>query len=101
MRHTMPTLYTPKITPENFSAFRRILVDELPKTFVQWDYQQTRMKNEYLLERSNGFCVDVEVGPTEFIQYCHSTNANHTLETLERFASEKGLREGASDTPRL
>ena len=57
------------------------------------------MKNEYLLEWSNCFCVDVEVGPNEFIQYCHSTNANHTLDTLKQFASEKGLREGASDTP--
>ena len=45
----MPTLYTPKITPENYSAFRRILGDDLPKTFVQWDYKQTRIKNEYLL----------------------------------------------------
>ena len=43
----MPTLYTPN-TPENYSAFRRILGDDLPKTFVQWDYKQTRIKNEYL-----------------------------------------------------
>ena len=35
----------------------------------------------------------------EFIQYCHSTNATRTLETLKRFGSEKGLREGASDIP--
>ena len=78
----MPTLYTPKITPENYSAFRRILGDDLPK-------------NEYLLEWSNGFCVDVEVGPNEFIQYCHSTNANHTLETLKRFGSEKRTARGS------
>jgi hypothetical protein len=41
----MPTLYTPN-TPENYSAFRRIFGDDSPKTFVQWDYKQTRIKNE-------------------------------------------------------
>ena len=66
---------------------------------MQWDYKQTRIKNEYLLEWSNGFCVEVEVRPNEFIQYCHSTNANLTLETLKRIGSEIGLREGASDIP--
>ena len=51
-------------------------------------------KDKHALEwGAESACIDIEVNPEEFDGYCKVTNSNYTLQTLNRLAAEKGLRE--------
>jgi hypothetical protein len=61
--------------------------------FVQWEQQQTSKKDEHGLEwYPYGICVDVEVTPNEFIQFCAATGYGRTPQALDRMAFEKGTK---------
>ena len=89
----MPIFYFPKLTADNYQTFRRLMSTNVPETFAQWEQQQTGKKNEQCLEwHPYGICVDVEVTPNEFIQFCAATGYDHTPQALDRLAFEKGAQ---------
>ena len=89
----MPIFYFPELTADNYQTFRRLMNNKLPETFAQWKQQQTRKKDEHCLEWSAyGICVDVEVTPNEFSQYCAATGYSCTQQALDSLAFEKGAR---------
>ena len=90
----MAIFYFPELTAENYDFFRDLLHDDMPKTFAQWDQRQMNEKDKHALEwGAESACIDIEVNPEEFDGYCKVTNSNYTLQTLNRLAAEKGLRE--------
>ncbi len=87
----MPTFYFPKLTSDNYETFRGLTKFSMPQTFAQWEQQQTSKKDEHHLYWSRyGVCVDVEITPNEFKQFCATTGYSCTQQALERLAFEKG-----------
>ena len=61
----------PKLPADSYQTFRRLMNADMPETFAQWKQQQTSKKDEHCREwYPFGICVDVEVTPNEFIQFC-------------------------------
>jgi hypothetical protein len=86
----MPTFYFPKLTADNYEIFRRLTKFSMPETFAQWEQQQASKKDEYCSEWSPyGICVDVEVTPNEFKQFCAATGYACTQQALDSLAFEK------------
>ena len=87
----MPIFFFPKLTADNYQTFRRLLNNDMPETFAQWKQQQTSKKDGRCLEwHPYGICIDVEITPDEFSQYCAATGYNCTQHALDSLAFEKG-----------
>jgi hypothetical protein len=89
----MPTFYFPKLPADSYQTVRRLMNADMPETFAQWKQQQTSKKDEHCREwYPFGICVDVEVTPDEFIQFCAAIGYSRTQQALDRLAFEKGAQ---------
>ncbi len=88
----MTESYFALIAEEEYPAFRHLMKDpEFPETFAQWDHRQKGRKDFTALQfQPGGMCVDVKVTANEFRRHCETTQSHYTLESLDRYASEKG-----------
>jgi hypothetical protein len=83
----MAILYSPKISADDYNAFRRILHPHLPDTYDEWLYLQAQQSADWL---TRGHTVtDIKVDSNEFSRYCRATGASHNLHGLGKFAEEK------------
>lgn len=95
----MTILICPSIRPEEYQAFRCVLKDDLPDTFEVWSGEQGAQKVRHmLLGQPNSTFFDVEITIREFTEFCRAKRLNYTLQTLNRLATDKGLRESISLT---
>ena len=86
-------VYYPKIRPTDYDAFRSVLHPDLPNTYNEWlDLAREQMRQIILTRAGNP--IEVEINPHEFAVYCHSGRHARTLDSLKRFATEKGRHEG-------
>jgi ribosome biogenesis SPOUT family RNA methylase Rps3 len=83
----MAILYSPKISADDYNAFRRILHSHLPDTYDEWLYLETKQCADWL---GRGHTVrNIEVDPDEFVRYCNTIRARRNLQDLRNFTAEK------------
>lgn len=83
--------FQPRIAPEDYDAFRRILNDHLPDTYDEW-LQLTSQKASDL--QGKGYIVEeVEIEPDEFVGYARAYRAPYNLHSLENILAEKTRRQ--------
>jgi hypothetical protein len=87
----MPGLFFPLIRPEDYQAFSDILGDDIPDSYDKWADRIAKERARLRREWEQSDAIDVEVIPDEFVRHCDETNSNKTIESLNRFAQEKGL----------
>jgi len=87
----MAIIYYPKISPNDYDAFRSILNPDLPDTYDKWFDLARKQMREIILNGDTP--IEVEVYPHQFAGYCHTGRHARTLDRREQFAAEKGSRQ--------
>ncbi len=83
----MAILYSPKILPQHYDALRHVLHPDMPDTYDEWLYLETKQSADWL---NRGHTVtQIEIDPDEFTRYCNAVRARGSLQNLRRFAAEK------------
>lgn len=80
-------MYLPKITPEDFEAFRNILKSEVGADFKEW---LERRSKRIAMYGSDNDIVEVRVRADEFSRFCHAESLACDGNSLLRFAEIRG-----------
>jgi hypothetical protein len=83
----MAICFLPTIAPGDYSAFQRILTDA-PATHEGW--HRYSVKTARAARQAGKRIEHVDVGPTEFAQYCDDGGSARNLKSLLAFAVDKG-----------
>jgi hypothetical protein len=78
----------PLITPNDYPAFRAILGNDIPATYNEWLYLQTKEIREFV--QAGRETRTISVNPHEFARFLHSRGANANIVSLRNYTIEKG-----------
>jgi len=81
----------PLISKADYPAMQKLMGDDLPPRYEQWEYEIERRRNrdQYEDKSWSGETL-VPVNPQEFAAYCGSETPTRSV--LDRFTNQKQLR---------
>lgn len=80
-------LYLPRITPQDFEAFRKIMKAEIAPTFHEW---AERHRERIAMYGSQCSVVEISVDPNEFTRFCQEKTLPYNGQSLLVFAETIG-----------
>jgi gluconate kinase len=84
----MATQYLPIIREEDYEAFRRLLGQNLPGAYDDWNYLSGDRQHQ--IARSGHIARGIELHPDEFTMWLSARREDATLNALDNFAFHKG-----------
>jgi hypothetical protein len=86
----MAIRYVASINAADYDAVRRLLPNDFPANFGQWEFLRTARQAK--LEGSGFSTLDFRINPSAYLAQCEQDNSYLGIEGLWRFAEEQGLQ---------